>query len=226
MSISLLNAAKQVAGESGFAVPTAVVAAADQTMFYVACAAVRALRRYPWQRTAATTTVTLTTATDYALPADFLAYVPDTMYVDGGGAPVNIPVTPSDWSALQAGIGVLANQYNCRFIGDRLHVQNPVADDVLRYEYISKHPLTNSGGMAKEMFTADDDLWVLDDELFLGELKWRWKKEKGIDDWQADKTLADRYQKTLRGQDAGAQTLIPAPADATWRTSPFFNQWR
>ena len=226
MAITLLNAAKQVMGAMGFDVPSAVVAATDKTMFYVACECVRQLRRFQWQKPVKSTTVTMTSATDYALASDFLFYVPDTMRVNGGGRPVNMPTTASDWAALKSGIGINASQYNVRFINDRLEVQNPQADEVLRYEYVSKHPLTDTGGTAKEMFTVDSDIWVLDDELFLSELKWRYKKEKGIDDWQIDQKAAASYRRTLEGQDRGAQTIMPVPPDATWRANPYFNQWR
>lgn len=225
MSISLLDAAKQVMGSSGIDVPTGVVAASDKTMFYVACETVRKLRRHVWQKTVKSATITMTTATDYALASDFMFYVPDTAWSGGGGRPVNLPSTPTEWTILKSGIGLNPGQFNCRFINDRLEVQNPVSGETIRYEYASKNLLTSSGGTAKEMWTADTDLWVLDDELFLGELKWRWKKEKGIEDWQADKQIADQYQRQMRGQDRGAQTITPCPPGMSWRPPAYFNRW-
>lgn len=224
MAISLLNAAKQVLGESGFDVPTAVVAATDKMAFYVACRSVRELRRHQWQKLIKSTTVNMTAATDYALASDFLAYVPDTLWSNGGTRPVNMPTTPSTWTILKSGIGMNPGQYNCRFINDRLEIQNPTDGEQLRYEYVSKNALTDSGGTAKEMFTADTDLWVLDDELFLADFRWRYKKEKGLDDWQVDLEEFRRYRNRLAGDDAGSQTIYPGDPYAS-RPRPYFNDW-
>jgi hypothetical protein len=225
MPITLLNAAKQVLGESGFDVPTGVVSADDKTFLYVACKSIRQLRAWQWQILVKSTTIAMTTATDYALASDFLAYVPDTLWSNGGMRPVNMPVTPNGWTILKSGIGLNPGQFNCRFIGGRLHVQNPEDGGTLRYEYVSKNALTDTGGTSKEMFTADTDICLLDDELFLADLKWRYKKEKGIDDWQVDFKEFERYRKERQGQDRGSQTLYPTQVlEAPVR--PWFNQWQ
>lgn len=222
MSITLLAACAQVLGESGFDVPSAIVTADDKTALYVANASILSLRRHAWPKLIKSTTVTLTTDTDYALASDFWVYVPDTLWSGGGAMPVNMPTTPRDWTILKSGLGISAGQFNCRFINDRLEVQNPVVDDVLRYEYVSKNALTSSGGVAKERFTADTDLCVLDEELFCRDLKWRYKKEKGIADWQADFQEFERYLRYFQGANNGSQTLY-AVGVANGRTTPYFN---
>lgn len=224
MSITLLEAVKSAVGESGLDVPTAVAGATDKTYFYCANASIRMLRQYQWQKLIKSGTITMTTATDYALPTDFWVYVPDTLWSEGGIRPVNMPTTPNSWTILKSGIGLNPGQFNCRFINDRLEVQNPQDGIDLRLEYISKNALTDSGGTAKAAFTADTDLCVLDEELFVRDLKWRIKKEKGIDDWQADKAEFNSYLQYQQGVNFGTQTLYPNGRSMS-PCPPYTNTW-
>ena len=225
MSITLLAAVQAAAGESGFDVPSAVAGATDKTYLYCANAAIRRLRPYQWQKLVKSATITMSTATDYALASDFWAYVPDTLWSEGGIRPVNMPTTPNSWTILKSGIGLNPGQFNCRFINDRLEVQNPQDGVELRYEYISKNALTDSAGTtAKESFTADTDKCVLDEELFIMDIKWRIKKEKGIDDWQADRQEFDNYLRYRMGVDAGSQVLYPNQT-VNSPLPPYTNTW-
>lgn len=226
MAISLLDAVKQALGESGIDVPSAVVAADDKTALYVANRAARELRRYQLQKLVKLGSITLTSATSYSLPSDFWAYVPDTLVQQDGGTLINMPTTPSDWLLLKANVATNSAVFNCRFINDKLEVQNPEADEVLKFEYISKHPITdNTGATSKEAFTVDTDLCILDDTLFVMNFKWRWKKEKGIADWQADMQDFERERKYRCGVDAGAQTIRSSPV-GNGRVGPWWNPFQ
>ena len=222
MSITLLNAWKQVCGESGFDVPTDV-ATSNPQMLYIATASIRRLRPHQWQKLVKQGSITLTTATEYTLASDFWSYVPGTLWPEASGRPADLPVTTTDWAMLQAGIGFSSIAFNCRIYNDKLQVQNPEAGYVLNYEYISKNALTNAGGTAQETFTADTDLCILDEELFIQDLKWRFKKEKGIDDWQVDAAELDRYLKYRKDVDAGSQTL--RPSSGTVFPAPYTDLW-
>lgn len=121
----------------------------------------------------------MTTATDYALPADFHCYTSDTAY--SGTFPARLPTTPQEWAA-ETAVGAPSANYSVRFIGDRLHVKDPVDGETITYEYISSFPW-KAGSTNKELATADTDEWRLDRRLIVLGIKWRWKKEKGIEDW-------------------------------------------
>lgn len=228
MSITLLAAVQQVSGESGFVpVPTSVVASGNDNVqwLYVANASVRTLRRWQWQKLIKFGTITLTTDDDYPLADDFWSYVPDTLWPDASARPADLPIIPGRWAQLKAGVGISSIAFNCRIFDNRLQVQNPEAGYVLNYEYISKNAIqATGGGTFKEAFTVDTDVCLLDEELFIRDLKWRWKKEKGIDDWEADHTDFENYRDYRLGVDAGAQTITPT--SQTVFPEPYTDLWR
>lgn len=225
MALSLLSAAEQVAGESGFQVPTTVVGSTDGSAQYqyLANASVRTLRQYEWQKLRKTGSITLTSATEYSLASDFWSIVPDTLWPYSAGRPADMPVTTSRWAQLKAMIGISSIAFNCRFLNNKLHVQNPQAGYVLNYEYVSKNAVETSLGVARETFAADTDVCVLDDELFVRDLKWRWKKEKGIDDWEVDLADFKQYLHYRQGVDAGAQVITSAKNVVF--PEPYTNLW-
>ena len=123
--------------------------------------------------------IILTAATDYALPEDFHAYISDTAY--SGTFQANLPTSPQEWTRDEA-IGTPSAHYKVRFIGDRVHVADPISGETITYEYVSSSPWQASG-VNQEAATADTDTWRLDRRLLILGVKWRWKKEKGIEDW-------------------------------------------
>lgn len=224
MAITLLAACQQIMGESGFDVPVAIVGTNDQLM-YLANAAIRTLRVHQWQKLRATSSITLTSAVTYTLATDFWSLIPDTLWPRSSGRPATMPVTTSFWAQLKAQIGISSLAFNCRFMDGELNVQNPVAGYVLDYEYVSKNAVQATGGGAKkEAFTLETDVCLLDDEMFCRELKWRFKKEKGIDDWQVDYEDAQAYLLYRKGVDAGAQVITPNTA--TVFPEPYTDLWK
>lgn len=228
MAASLKALCDKVLGESGFAVPSGYfssLATDDVQMAYLANAAADDVREKSPQAIRKTGTVTLTAATAYALPSDFLAYVPDTAYMDGRLDPVLLPVSASQWNAWLANDNPGGIQVRARFLGGQLQVMDPIADAVLRFEYVSNAPWTDaSGATAKEQATADTDLCLIDRRLLEVMIKWRWKKEKGLPDWQIDQQLAAQQLNAWRARDQGARTIVfgePPFGDG----SPHTNLW-
>lgn len=156
----------------------------------------------------------------YTLPADFLSYVPDTAWV--GALQVDIPIRPNEWT-FQDATGVSFSQVRARFMS-ALKTLGDVDGEVMTFEYVSAYPWTSSTGTPKELATEDSDVWALDRRLLTLAIKWRWKKEKGIDDWQADQQLFQRHANLLRGRDSGAKTIFfGEPIDHD--LSPYTRLW-
>lgn len=197
--------------ESGFGAPPSYTSGLnpdDLQMVALANAAGDELREMQLQPAIRESTVTLTTATVYALPTDFLAYVPDTGYVQGRLDPIMLPTTPAEWALIKSGNELPGDTIRARFIAGQLEVINPTPGDVLRFEYISSAPWTAGDAVtAKETATEDTDLWWLDRRLLVLATKWRWKKEKGLPDWQADYQAFQQHANAVRGRNAGARTL-------------------
>lgn len=227
MSATLKQILDAVMGESGFSVPTTYVGSpnpSDSQLVYLANAAADEVREAGYQELRKQGTITLTAATSYALPSDFHAYVPDTLYVSGRIDPGLLPTSPEEWAEIRAGQDLPGDTLRARFLAGEISVINPTAGDTIQFEYVSNSPWTTSGGVAQESATADTDLWILDRRLLVMLTKWRWKKEKGLPDWNADLQLATSYANGLRGRNAGARTIYQGEPQF-WAGDPYVNLW-
>lgn len=228
MSESLSTHLNRVLLTCGFPAESAYAAAtttSGKQIFELANISARALREGDFQECVLTGTVAMTTSTDYALPTGFLSIVPDTMRVENSMEPLDFPATVSRWADIKYAGGPTALPIDARIIGNRLHVANPRNGTNLKFEYISSYPITDSTGVTpKIVFTADTDLWVLDDQMFFLDVRWRFKKEKGIADWNADLQEFIVQTRNVRGRNRGSRTLVPAPAEYH-APEPYTNLW-
>lgn len=228
MASSLKSICDQVMGESGFLLPAAYFGSGEDSeqVAYVANAASDALREDSLQEIRKTGTVTLSSATSYTLPEDFLAYVPDTAFIDGRLDPVVLPTTPQEWNFMLASGTNPGLYYRARILGGTLQVINPNAGDVLRYEYVSNAPWTDSAGFnPKQRATADTDLCLFDFRTMVLGTKWLWKKEKGLPDWEIDQAAYARQLNSLRGRNSGARTLYDGGPSDHYDPQPQTNLW-
>jgi hypothetical protein len=154
-----------------------------------------------------TGTIDMTTATTYAVPADVLAFVQDTMYEQGDSQPVHFPTTDQQFAVVNAsgvGDGVLTN---VRIIDGNFEIDEPKNGETLEYTYRSKHPIQATGGGAtKAKYTADTDVWLLDDRLHELDIIWRWRKLHGMD-YQDDLAMYKRYERSYLGRDGGYRSI-------------------
>lgn len=183
------------------------------------------LKKWPWQALRSRYEFTLTTATQYDLPDDFQAFIPDTMYSDNHVIPADFPTETGLWSYLQATSGGTGARYNVRWYGGNLHVYEPDSGQAVSFEYLSNNPVLDTDGTtAKTYFDADTDTFRLDDELLLRDVLWRYKKLVGIDDWQVDAADFQRYEAIKKGQDGAARTFYPSDGEVV--SDPYYNLWR
>lgn len=228
MSVSLSALCNKVLGESGFQIPTGYFSSLspdDVQMAYIANAASDDIREKAPQIIRKTGTVVLTSATAYDLPSDFLAYVPDTAYTEGRLDPVLLPVAASQWNEWLANSNPGGIQVRARFLAGQLQIIQPEVGTTITYEYVSNAPWTDADGTTSlEQATADTDLCLIDRRLMETAIKWRWKKEKGLADWQIDRAEYLNQLNTWRARDGGSRTLqFGEPA---WPMSePYTNLW-
>lgn len=169
----------------------------------------------------------------YALPSDFYRVTPDTVYQFGRVDPAQLPTPAPTWAYLRSRSGPQQLRVRCRFIQDRLYVFSPDASQYLDFEYISNgpiqkylgaQPLPSANPVYIAQFSNDKDIWTLDDPCFEMAVKWRYKREKGIEGWQEDQKDYQLYENELRGRDAGAQTIY-WPDMWPWPGVPYTNLW-
>lgn len=147
------------------------------------------------------------------------------MRVVGRLETVCLPTHPAEWATWKSSGTLPGDTTYCRILGDRLEVLNPTAGEVLRFEYVSSAPWTAGDGVTpKETASLDTDLWQPDRRLLTLAVKWRWKKEKGLSDWQIDAQEFGSYANALRGRDNGARTITFSQGD--WQPpAPYTNLW-
>lgn len=155
----------------------------------------------------------VTTATESQGPVTTLAsngfnyLLPETLWDRTEMLPLLGPVRGKDWQALKA-IVVTGPRYSFR-IRKGLFVTTPAppAGHTWVFEYISKNWILDPDGTTyKAAFTDDDDEILFPANIVKLDLRWRWKKEKGL-------TYAAEFDETeaaiadALGRDGGKPTL-------------------
>ena len=127
-------------------------------------------------------------------------------------------ISDVDWQQVKATV-VTGPRYQARIRGgDLISNPAPVAGNTWAFEYMSYNWLTDSGGtIYKEHFTDDGDLMLLPERILLAGLRWRWKKEKGLEYSEDFRTYEGLVKDALgrqgmrRVMNLGARPYTPAP---------------
>lgn len=128
---------------------------------------------------------------NHANGADYLAYslasiagykgtIPGTLWAEDIRLPVAGPATPAVWQQMIL-LSTPPAQYIYRQMSGGIYiypVPTTLTTTFFNLEYLSRFPVADAGGTAKELFTADSDTSILPDRIILAGLRWRWKKEK------------------------------------------------
>jgi hypothetical protein len=215
-----------VLDETGFAKPSSYfggTAEASVRARALANASARDLVNIRHRDLIKTHTINMTTDTTYPLPADWHAFVQDTMYEDS--QPVNFPATDQQFALINAsGIGDGA-LVNVRIVGGQFEIDEPNNGEAIQVMYRSNHPIQATGGGAtKAEYTADTDEWLLDDRLHTYDIIWRWKKLHGMD-YQDDLALYKRYERHYLARDGGYRSLNFNQGAAAHRGGPTADLW-
>lgn len=101
----------------------------------------------------------------------------------------------------------------------------PTAGEDYYFYYMSKNHCESSGGTGRSVWTADDDVSRLDEDLLELDLIWRWRHAKGFD-YSEDKETCEIQIAQAMARDGGSTTLNldgpvnPRPTvsvpDASW----------
>jgi hypothetical protein len=145
--------------------------------------------------------------TNTPIPADFRRFVPDSFFNRTTNRKVTGPLTPQEYQQAQVWPQLTAPYLTFRERESTFLIDPaPPAGETIAYEYISAYWATNSAGVAKAAFTADDDGTYLDEELLKLDLRWRWKAAKGLD-YGEDMITFERARDLALGDDGGSGSL-------------------
>ena len=143
-----------------------------------------------------------------AIAANGYEYIKNgTMWDRTDDLPVLGPLNAQEWQALKE-VANTGPRYHFRIRGGKLLVNPvPVAGHTWAFEYVSKHwILADDGTTYREFFGADTDTILLPNHLVLLGLRWRWKKEKGLD-YGEDFNTYEAQVKDAMGRDGGKPRL-------------------
>ena len=155
-----------------------------------------------------TTTATESQGTMNAICTNGFRYIKNnTIWSRTRRLPVCGPLDAQEWQMLKA-LFVNGPYYRFRIRGNLLLVNpTPPASEAWYFEYVSQNWILGADGTTyKQYFTLDTDTVLLPETLVLMGLRWRWKKEKGLD-YAEDMRTYEMQVKDAIGRDGGKTTL-------------------
>lgn len=142
--------------------------------------------RGAWERlTHEATHTTVATVSQGAMTSiatnNFRYIVNNTFWDRTENLPVGV-IDGQDWQAIK-GFGTTNPRYQVRLRGGNLLADpTPTAGNTWAFEYVSWNwILDDDGSTEKQYFTEDADTMLIPEPILLAGLRWRWKKEKGLD---------------------------------------------
>lgn len=187
--MSLLTLIQRFAYRTGIVVPSAVIGSVDPAILQLKELleeeGSELSQRYEWEMlineethttTAAENQGLLTTITD----GGFRYICNDTIWDRTDRLPIPL-IGQVAWQRTKA-TTTATPRYHYRIRGGSLLITPAmVADHVLAFEWVTRYWVLSIANSPKEFFTVDTDLLRLPEDLLLAGLRWRWKKEKGLE---------------------------------------------
>jgi hypothetical protein len=213
--MSLLTIIQDFCDVTGLPIPTSVYGTTDTQVSQV-----RAIleeegrdlsKRGAWQGITYEATLTTTAAEDQGamstIASNGFNYIKKDTFWDRTDRLPIIPMNDGEWQTMKA-IVTTGPRYRFRIRGGKLLLNpTPSAGHTLAFEYASKNWILGADGVTyKRKFTLDTDEVLLPEELMLMGLRWRWKKEKGLD-YAEDFATYESQVKDALGRDGAKQTL-------------------
>lgn len=140
-------------------------------------------REYTWLTTAAEDQGSLLTGlgSPVVAPVGLDYILPQTLWDRTNRLPLVDQLDAQDWQALKAWV-INGPRYQFRLRGNKFLVNpTPTAGWTWAFEYISEFTISNAAGSSfYSRFAADTDIILLPAAIVQLDLRWRWKKEKGL----------------------------------------------
>lgn len=144
----------------------------------------------------------------YALPSDFEYFANRTQWSAAQSWELLGPITAQEKQVLRYGI-TNSTPYSRWYVKNNKIFLNPAptaANDKLAFDYYSNYWCESSGGTAQARWTADSDVYKLDEDCFVLGMIWRYRRAKGLDYGQEKYDYDNECQRVM-ARDSGCRTL-------------------
>lgn len=206
MTRTVLEIVQDAAPRCGLTVPDLLFGSADREAVEVRGtiqeAAQSIVRDHDWSllKTVETYTGDGTTSA-FALPADYLRMPKDAMVWSSRWQRPLLPTTPEE------DLRLAVREYDLvtgtwHIAGGNMNFRPAlVVGETAKWYYISNLAVSPDSGPNKARFTADTDIFRLDDRLLELEFMWRWRSQKGLayEEEMRDAEIAKSQQITADG---------------------------
>lgn len=162
--------------------------------------------------TASTATATLVSMTfgtqDYALPSDLEYFVDKTYWDKSYRWQLLGPLEAQEKNVIKYGISPVGPRRRFWIRNNRMYI-NPVPTnltDQIAYDYFSNAWCASSLGVAQTKWTADTDVYLLDEDSFILGLKYRYLRAKGLD-YTEEFSAYQNNMNQVMARDGGGRDL-------------------
>lgn len=228
MSLTVKAILDSVLSESGLPVLDQYFGGDNLTLTAILNRSVKTLGQEDFSQLRTEGSITLTSAIEYDLPSDLRYIVPDTMQAQDLERYVIFPTTTSEWYYLKARTTSSGIRFKARIANGKIQFEEPQAGIVILFEYSTTNLISSNGASVpdKALFTADDDTFLLDDDLLILDVKWRDKRERGVEGWQLDKQDFETYFNAHKGKEAGSSHLNMSGEPYNDFAYPYYPLWQ
>jgi len=215
--MSLLTIIQQVCGRTNIPVPTSVMGSVTdgqvlQLLRLLEEEGQDLARRGPWQGITFETTWSTTAAEDQGamttLASNGFNYIKNQTFWDRTSKlPVLGPLNDLQWASIKART-ITGPRYHYRIRGGKLLITpTPTASLTFAFEYASENWILGVDGTTyKSIFSLDTDTILLPEHIVLQGLRWRWKKEKGLE-YAEDFRTYEMQVKDALARDGGKRVV-------------------
>tara|TARA_R110002051_G_scaffold37868_2_gene80864 strand:- start:561 stop:1268 length:708 start_codon:yes stop_codon:yes gene_type:complete len=188
--MTLLTICQDAAEIIGITAPATVTSSTDTSVIQLAAVTNQEgraqVRRYKWEvlikEGSHTTLAAESQGTMVSIAADFGHFSNNTLWNRTTDRKYYGPITGTEWQRIKAIVsGGITNYFRIRG-GKLLMTPTPTAGEAVNFEYVSKNWVDTAGGSTAnaDKFTADSQTTVLEEELVVLGVVWRFLKLKGL----------------------------------------------
>ncbi|MFK8013123.1 MAG: hypothetical protein AB8B80_13870 [Marinicellaceae bacterium] len=235
MTMTIKEIIDQALSEVGHPTEASYFGGTNDVITAIAQRSVSMLSQQPISTLKKQGTITMTSSLVYPLPSDYKYIISNSMNAVDNERMVQMPTSNSEWHYLKAQTGQNGITYKCRIFDGSFNFEYVESGQVIQYEYVSKYYVADSNVTdstsinptgTKERFTDDSDYCLIDDNLLILDIIWRYGKTKNVEGWQADKQILDDYFKNYLGDESGSQSLDMSGDGQDNIVSPHYPLWQ